>query len=106
MYRLLRHRDKACAFNGCGRTRGLQAHHVIHWAHGGKTDLDNLVLLCRFHHRMVHEGGYRLIADSSSRLRVVRPDGRPVKTRPMSLRPEIAERMLGPARARAPALTG
>jgi hypothetical protein len=55
--RALRERDRGCRFPGCERTRFVDAHHVHHWAHGGETSLDNLVLLCRHHHRLVHEGG-------------------------------------------------
>ncbi len=98
---LMRHvkrRDNGCRFADCGATRGVQAHHIHHWAHGGATDLDNLVLLCRFHHRLVHEGGWRLIKDSSNRLRFVRPDGRPISDRPVPLMPHVHARMFGPAR--------
>jgi len=56
--RALRHRDGGCRFPGCTQTRYVDGHHVVHWAHGGPTALDNLVLLCRFHHRAVHEGGF------------------------------------------------
>lgn len=49
-------RDQGCVHPGCGRRRRLQAHHVVHWAHGGPTALDNLLLLCRYHHRAVHRG--------------------------------------------------
>ncbi|WP_420447119.1 DUF222 domain-containing protein [Candidatus Palauibacter sp.] len=52
-------RDGGCRFPGCG-SRYTQAHHAIPWAEGGDTALDNLILLCRFHHRMVHEGGWRV----------------------------------------------
>lgn len=55
--RALRERDGGCRFPGCERTRFVDAHHVRHWAQGGETSLDNLVLLCRHHHRLVHEGG-------------------------------------------------
>lgn len=41
---------------GCGATRGLHAHHIRHWEHRGPTDLDNLVLVCRYHHRLHHRG--------------------------------------------------
>jgi len=50
-------RDQGCAFPGCGRPAAwCQAHHVIFWAAGGTTDLSNLMLLCRFHHRHIHNG--------------------------------------------------
>ena len=55
--RALAIRDRMCCYPGCAQTRHLDAHHVIPWAAGGPTDLDNLVLLCRFHHTAVHEGG-------------------------------------------------
>lgn len=59
--RLLEAREDAtCLFPGCERRRHLQAHHRVHWAHGGETSLDNLVLLCFHHHRLVHEGGYTI----------------------------------------------
>jgi hypothetical protein len=62
--RALRERDRGCRFPGCGRTRFVDAHHVRHWAHGGETSLDNLVLLCRHHHRLVHEGGFSVQQES------------------------------------------
>jgi hypothetical protein len=60
MQRALRARDRGCRFPGCDNRRFVDAHHVRHWAHGGETSLDNLILLCRRHHRAVHEGGYRV----------------------------------------------
>jgi hypothetical protein len=56
--RALQHRDKTCRFPGCN-VRIAEGHHVRHWAHGGPTKLSNLALLCRRHHRAVHEEGYR-----------------------------------------------
>jgi hypothetical protein len=58
MRRALRFRDKGCRFPGCTNTRYIDGHHVKHWAHGGETSMDNLVQLCRHHHRLVHEGGF------------------------------------------------
>jgi hypothetical protein len=55
--RALRIRDGGCQHPGCHRRRHLQAHHVVHWKDGGPTNLENLVLLCRFHHMQVHEDG-------------------------------------------------
>jgi hypothetical protein len=56
--RALSARDRGCRFPGCENHRFVDAHHVRHWARGGETTLANLVLLCRRHHRLVHEGGY------------------------------------------------
>jgi Domain of unknown function (DUF222)/HNH endonuclease len=61
--RALRSRDRGCRFPGCENRRFVDAHHIHHWAKGGSTHLDNLVLLCRRHHRAVHEGGYRVDAE-------------------------------------------
>ena len=58
MRRALRARDKGCRFPGCTNTRFVDGHHVEHWADGGDTSLDNLVMLCRHHHHLVHEGGF------------------------------------------------
>ncbi|HET9491458.1 MAG TPA: DUF222 domain-containing protein, partial [Methylomirabilota bacterium] len=57
--RALQHRDRGCRFPGCG-VRFAQGHHLRHWAQGGPTTLSNLALLCRRHHRSVHEEGYRV----------------------------------------------
>ncbi len=57
--RALEHRDGGCRFPGCG-CRFTDAHHIIHWADGGETKLDNLILLCRRHHRALHEEGFRV----------------------------------------------
>ena len=56
-------RDGGCRFPGCGSRVRTHAHHITHWAHGGETAMDNLVLLCPFHHRAVHEGGWRVEMD-------------------------------------------
>ena len=56
-------RDGGCRFPGCGSRVRTHAHHITHWAHGGETAMDNLVLLCPFHHRSVHEGGWSVKMD-------------------------------------------
>jgi uncharacterized protein DUF222/HNH endonuclease len=56
--RALNRRDRGCRFPGCENRRFVDAHHLRNWARGGETRLDNLLLLCRRHHRLVHEGGY------------------------------------------------
>ncbi|BBY28782.1 HNH endonuclease signature motif containing protein [Mycolicibacterium sediminis] len=58
--RVLEHRDRGCVVPGCGATRGLHAHHLVHWEDGGPTEPSNLVLLCPFHHRLHHSGGITL----------------------------------------------
>jgi hypothetical protein len=77
--RALKARDGGCRFPGCGRTRFTEGHHVEHWADGGETKLGNLVTLCRFHHRLIHEGGFGLhvLDDGAQRNSFVftRPDG-------------------------------
>jgi 5-methylcytosine-specific restriction endonuclease McrA len=72
--RALQHRDHGCRFPGCGVRVG-QGHHIQHWANGGPTTLSNLALLCRRHHRAVHEEGYQLERDSGGELRFRRPNG-------------------------------
>ncbi len=57
--RALHHRDRGCRFPGCGVRFG-QGHHIRHWAQGGPTTLSNLAMLCRRHHRAVHEEGYEV----------------------------------------------
>ncbi len=73
--RALHHRDRGCRFPGCGVRFG-QGHHLRHWAHGGPTTLSNLALLCRRHHRAVHEEGYQVARGPDGALRFRRPDGR------------------------------
>ncbi len=73
--RALAARDGGCRFPGCGNRRFVDAHHIHHWTDGGPTELDNLVHLCRRHHRLLHEGGYRLTAERHGRLTFRRPDG-------------------------------
>jgi hypothetical protein len=75
--RALQHRDRGCRFPGCGVPFG-QGHHLRHWAHGGPTTLSNLALLCRRHHRAVHEEGYQVRREADGELRFTRPDGRPI----------------------------
>jgi hypothetical protein len=73
--RALQHRDQGCRFPGCGRPFG-QGHHIRHWAHGGPTTLSNLAMLCRRHHRAVHEEGYQMERQPDGGLCFRRPDGR------------------------------
>lgn len=74
--RALLARDRCCAFPGCRSRRWLHAHHIRHWADGGSTALENLVLLCSHHHRLVHEGGFAIRRAPEGELSFCRPDGR------------------------------
>lgn len=67
-------RDRGCRFPGCTHTRFVDGHHIEHWADGGETSLDNLVLLCRHHHRLVHEGGYGCRRTADGRVVFTAPD--------------------------------
>ena len=70
-------RDLGCRFPGCS-SRHCDAHHVVHWADGGKTKLSNLVLLCRRHHRMLHKGGFTVRMDDQGTVQFAHPSGRPL----------------------------
>jgi len=80
--RALQARDGGCRFPGCNHHRFVDAHHIQHWADGGETSIDNLVLLCRRHHRLVHEGGFGLEKIADGRVRFTRPDGRVIDDHP------------------------
>jgi hypothetical protein len=66
--RALWSRDRGCRFPSCANAHYVHAHHIDHWAHGGETSLDNLVLLCGSHHRLLHEGGIGVTRTASGRL--------------------------------------
>ena len=76
--RALWSRDKGCVFPGCTHQRFVDAHHIQHWSTGGETSLDNLLLLCTRHHRLVHEGGFAIAKDYLDRWYFKRPDGQAV----------------------------
>ncbi len=59
--RALKRRDGGCRFPGCDRTKFVDGHHIEHWADGGETRLSNLVSVCRYHHGLLHEGGYTVV---------------------------------------------
>jgi hypothetical protein len=96
----LRVRDAGCVHPGCARTAAYcHAHHVVHWVDGGATDIANLVLLCRHHHRSLHDGMWSLAPDDvvPGRFWASTPDGRyPAQTAadrspPIRLRPTPEE---------------
>ena len=74
MRRALKARDRTCRWPGCTARGHYDAHHIVFWTNGGPTHLQNLVLLCRFHHHRVHEGGYKLVKDGK-RFRFFAPAG-------------------------------
>jgi len=74
--RALKRRDGGCRFPGCSCSRFVDAHHIRHWADGGETSMQNLVLLCRRHHRLVHEGGFGVHSESAGDIHFTYPDGR------------------------------
>ena len=75
--RALAFRDQGCRFPGC-TPRHCDAHHIEHWADGGETKLSNLVLLCRRHHRLLHEGSFTVRMDDQGAVRFAHPRGRPL----------------------------
>ena len=72
--RALQHRDRGCRFPGC-HVRAGHGHHIHHWAQGGPTTLSNLTMLCRRHHRAVHEEGYQVEREAGGELQFRRPNG-------------------------------
>jgi Domain of unknown function (DUF222)/HNH endonuclease len=84
--RALHSRDGGCCFPGCTQRRFVDAHHIHHWARGGETKLSNLLLLCRSHHRLVHEGGFGVRQAPGGGTTFTRPDGRTIPAVPRNRR--------------------
>ncbi|MFT4395899.1 HNH endonuclease [Gordonia lacunae] len=80
-------RDRCCQAPGCGRTRHLHAHHVVFWSAGGRTDPDNLILLCGSCHRSLHRGEFSITAHGKQRFSFHRPDGTEIELAPPTSRP-------------------
>ena len=98
--RALENRDRnQCQFPGC-TSRHCDAHHVVHWADGGETKLSNLVQVCRFHHRALHEEGFQVVADGAGQFQFLRPDGEPLPAVAPAPRWEGAGEPLAPTVAR------
>ncbi|MGV3591831.1 MAG: DUF222 domain-containing protein [Gammaproteobacteria bacterium] len=83
--RALALRDSGCCFPGCCETRFVDAHHIHHWCDGGETSLDNLVLLCRHHHRRLHQEGFAIVKGADG-FEFVRSDGHKL---PRALAPQF-----------------
>ena len=79
--RALEFRDQGCRFPGCTSLH-CDAHHIVHWADGGETKLSNLVLLCRRHHRLLHEGGFSVKMNDERAVHFLDKRGRPLEHSP------------------------
>jgi hypothetical protein len=75
LLRQVRFRDQGCRFPGCASRSFTQAHHIEFWRDGGRTDLDNLVTICTWHHKLVHEYGWWIKGSAEGELRWYRPTG-------------------------------
>ena len=102
--RALEHRHPTCAVPGCGATRGLHAHHIRHWEDGGPTQLDNLVLVCPYHHRLHHRGVITITGPAHA-LTVTDREGQPLSAgslaRPPTKPPPAVAPYPGPTGERA-----
>jgi hypothetical protein len=78
-------RDRHCRFPGCTNVTFTNAHHVVPWEPGGKTDLDNLALMCLHHHHVVHSNGWSMSGSANEELQFCGPSGRPMVSRPSPL---------------------
>lgn len=87
--RQLCHRDGGCRFPGCEWKNWLHGHHIKHWADGGATDLHNLIMLCGYHHRFLHEHGWRVEGDPAGQLRFRKPDGSEYPPPPTRVDPRL-----------------
>jgi hypothetical protein len=96
MRRQLKRRDVGCRFPGCHRMALTDSHHILHWINDGMTQPDNLILLCYFHHRLVHEGGWCVRGDAEARIEFVKPNGEVLASAPPALQPALKQRVLGP----------
>ena len=78
-------RDRHCRFPGCVNVTFTNVHHIVPWKPGGRTDLDNLALLCLFHHKTVHSKGWAMSGDANTELTFCGPSGRVMTSRPSPL---------------------
>ena len=97
--RALRSRDGGCVFPGCQQARHVDAHHLIHWADGGRTELANLIQVCRRHHRLLHEAGF-VVRRLGGALAFFAPDGRRLAQVPRPPRGDHAAVLAANRRAR------
>jgi hypothetical protein len=98
--RALKMRDLTCRFPGCCETRYVDAHHIKHWVDGGETSLENLVTLCRYHHRQLHKGHYRIEVKrmaAEQQLLFSTPSGRKIETSYFAQFPDVSAETSGSA---------
>lgn len=81
--RALKLRDGHCVFPGCDCHKNLDAHHIVHWANGGETSLENLILVCHHHHKLLHEGQYSVERLANGQLVFRHPDGHELRNEPV-----------------------
>ncbi len=103
--RALEARDRTCRYPGCNHARWLEAHHIVHWADGGETSLENLALLCTHHHKLLHEGKFQILSRGEEGHFFARADGSPlVLNGGQSFLPDEEALELAPWRRNDPAL--
>ena len=78
-------RDRHCRFPGCSNVTFTNVHHIVAWKPGGRTDLDNLVLVCVHHHHLVHSSGWAMTGNANEELTFTTPKGRVMSSRPSPL---------------------
>ena len=83
--RLLKKRDNGCRFQSCNTTKGVEGHHIKWWRFLGETNLDNLISLCKRHHRLVHHDGWQILGDPNGPVEFIRPNGNVYLARPPTL---------------------
>ena len=93
--RLVEGRDGGCRFLECGRTRWTHAHHINHWAEGGPTNLDNLITLCGFHHRLIHKQGWVITGNPNGEVEFINQWGSVHEPARPRFAPDHVEVLLG-----------
>jgi plasmid stabilization system protein ParE len=85
-------RDRHCRFAGCTNVTFTNVHHIVPWKPGGRTDLPNLVLLCKHHHDVVHRGDWTMSGNANGELTILGPSGRVMTSRPSPLWTRVTSR--------------
>jgi hypothetical protein len=93
--REVKRRDRQCRFPGCDNATFTNVHHIVPWKPGGRTDLDNLALLCKHHHGVVHRNGWSMSGNANEELRFAGPGGRVMVSRPSPLWTRVTARSRG-----------